>query len=160
MTPLGHVGITLPVARALRLNMWVVLFTALLPDIVDKTMWWLGLGAPRYVGHSLLFLALVVFLFSLRGKRGSLAALLGGGSHLLLDSGEFVPWFFPFVSYSFLHREFDPSMFFSNLLDSFRVYGSHIRMGHELIWVAAAVVAAIVLPWLYSRVMKRWEQKG
>ena len=163
MTPVGHVGIALPVAYALRLNLAVVFLCALLPDLVDKPLWALGIGAPRYVAHTLLFVLVVTAAFFLWKKPYGLAALLGGVSHLVLDwldGGSPVPWFYPLTSYDFPHREFDPSSFFSNLFSALEYNFNPSRVGNELIWIAVAVVAAFLCLRLYNWYCNQRRQRG
>lgn len=147
MTPIGHLGIALPVAHALRLELPVVFLCGLLPDLVDKPLWALGVGAPRYVAHTLLFLCLVTAALFLWKRAYGLAALLGLGSHLLLDwmgPGFPVPWLYPFASYPVPDHQYDPAHFLPNLSASIRQQ-SLAEIRHELTWVAVACVAAWVL---------------
>jgi uncharacterized membrane-anchored protein len=106
MGPLAHLGIPLPVARLLKLNLVVTGLCALLPDLVDKPLSALGIGNGRYVAHTLLFVLLAAIAFSLKNRRYGLSALLVGILHLALDSRGFVPWFYPFVTYEFPREEF------------------------------------------------------
>ena len=55
MFPIGHIGISVSVGRLFRFNLAVVAFTAILPDLVDKPLWLLGVGEGRFIAHSLLF---------------------------------------------------------------------------------------------------------
>lgn len=133
-------------AHVLKLNLLVVFICALLPDLVDKPLWALGIGAPRYVAHTVLFMLVVAVALFLWRRAYGLAALLGGGSHLFLDwvvPGARIPWFYPFVSYSFPERDVDPSAFFPNLFESIETYFL-LDIGRQLIWVAA-VCAAVLL---------------
>lgn len=90
----------------LKLNLWVVAFSSLLPDLIDKPLYLLGIGDGRYVGHTLLFVFLVAAAFSLRNKLYGLSVIFGAISHLLLDWGN-VLWLYPFVNYDFT-VSFDP----------------------------------------------------
>ena len=103
----GRLGVRIPlrIARLVKPELVVTGFCYLLPDLVDKPLWGLGIGYGRYVAHTLLFLFLVAIAFSLRKRVYGLFALVGGMTHLLLDWG-FVPWFYPFVGYDFPHKEF------------------------------------------------------
>ena len=125
---------------------------ALLPDIVDKPLWALGIGSGRYVAHTLLFVFLVAIAFSLKKKRYGLSALLGGMLHLLLDSGGFVPWFYPFARYQFPHEELSFGRLFHSV---FALSGA----GEELIWVVSIGFAVFLILWLTSRLRKRSDQK-
>ena len=98
--PVGHVGIALAVAYLLRLNLAVTLLCAILPDLVDKpltALLWISEG--RYIAHTLLFVFLVSIAFFLWKRAYGLAALVGGISHLLLDSGSSPSWFWLAASY-------------------------------------------------------------
>jgi membrane-bound metal-dependent hydrolase YbcI (DUF457 family) len=163
VTPIGHVGIAVPVGYVLRLSVPVVLLCALLPDMVDRPLWAVGIGAPRFIAHTLLFVLLVALAFFLWKRAYGRAALLGGISHLLLDwwdGGAQIPWFYPFASYDFPTREFDPSSFFSNLFRSLEYNFTLSRLGHELIWIAVTVAAAYLCSRLYFWYSKRRRQRG
>ena len=156
--PLAHVGIVLPVAYVLRLNLGVTALCALLPDMVDKPLWALGVGAPRYIAHTLLFVVAVSFAFFLWRRAFGLAALLGGTTHLLLDLNSQVPWFYPFASYDFPEPEFDPSSFFQNLVGALEYSFAPSRVGNEVMWVVIAVVAAFLFLRVYRHFSKRLKQ--
>ena len=69
------------------------LFGAVLPDLLDKPPWMLGLAVGRTIGHSLLFAVPVVvggWLLARSRERPTLgiAFAIGVGSHLATD----VPW--------------------------------------------------------------------
>ena len=134
-------------AYVLRLNLVIVFICAILPDIVDKPLWALGIGSGRYVGHTLLFVLGVSLVLALVKRSYGLAALLGGLSHLLLDwvaGGPGVPWFYPVVDYGFPAWDFEPSGFFAKLSESVRQYFL-LDVGNQLIWVGAIVAAALAI---------------
>ena len=134
-------------AHVLKLNLLVVFVCALLPDLVDKPLWALGIGAPRYVAHTVLFMLVVAVALFLWRRAYGLAAVLGCGSHLFLDwvaPGAQIPWAYPFVSYGFPEREVDPSAFFPNLFESIETYFL-LDIGRQLIWVAAACAAVLLV---------------
>ncbi|MCK5409955.1 MAG: metal-dependent hydrolase, partial [Candidatus Heimdallarchaeota archaeon] len=61
----------------------------------------------RYIGHSLLFdIAISVIVLSLfwRNRRIWIGFIVGWQTHLILDTGGFIPWLFPFVNYDFPER--------------------------------------------------------
>ncbi len=150
MGPVGHLGIPLPVSRLLKLNMVVTGLCALLPDLVDKPLWALGIVCyGRYAAHTLLFVFLVAIVFSLRKRAYGLSALLGGMSHLLLDAvgGGFVPWFYPFVKYNFPHEEFSKAWFSLSSIFS--------DTGKELLWVIAISGAVLLILWLMAWLRRR-----
>jgi len=79
----------------------------LLPDLLDKPLWMLGIDMGRFVGHTLLFVLLVAFVFFLRKRTYGLFALMGGVLHLLSDvRNSIVPWLYPFKEYDFTLWEF------------------------------------------------------
>lgn len=109
MFPLGHIGITVFLARFLRLNLVVVGAAALLPDLLDKPILLLtGAGYAKYFGHTLIAAVLITLLAALfrRGIAGSI--LFGMVMHLAEDAllayihgwGNIVPWLYPFKEYN------------------------------------------------------------
>ena len=115
MLPFGHIGIgnflvqrwknkTAPVA---------VLLGTLLPDFLDKPLYYIPsiitgehgaalglLSGTRTIGHSLLFLGLLLALFFLNVNRQKwwLGLFLGAATHLLLDN--YAEPFSPLTEYS------------------------------------------------------------
>ncbi len=106
----------------------------------------MGVGGGRYIGHTLLSVLLVSVAFSLWKRKHGLAALVGGISHLLLDLGALVPWFYPFKGYDFYEEQL-------NLSEFVRRYFTFSGLGMELIWVAVAGVLAF----LCLRLLRRRE---
>ncbi|MBN2099420.1 MAG: metal-dependent hydrolase [Dehalococcoidia bacterium] len=90
----------------LRPELVVAIFCFLLPDLLDKPLWMLGIGMGRFVGHTLLFVFLVAFVFFLIKRSYGLFALIGGMAHLLSDVNGIVPWLYPFKKYDFPQWEF------------------------------------------------------
>lgn len=131
------------VAPLLKPPVTVTVFCYLLPDLVDKPLWVLGIGCGRYIAHTLLFVFLVSLAFSLKKRVYGLFALSGGMLHLLLDLGWFVPWFYPFVRYDFPQLEF---------ADSFR-WSRHAVGG--VFELSAVVLAIFLVLWLSSWYKKR-----
>ena len=131
---------------------------SLLPDLVDKPLWALGLGEGRYVGHTLLFvIGVSAALFLWRRMYGA-AALFGGLSHLLLDwlppGGPPVPWLYPLIDYGFPDPQIDTSGFFDRLSGSIRDY-FFLDIGRQLVWVAVVVGVLLACMILYRRFRKR-----
>jgi hypothetical protein len=88
--------------RLLRPELAVAAFSFILPDLVDKTLWVLGvLPNGRNIGHTLFTVFLVALAFSLKKRVYGLVALCGGMAHLLSDRSALVPWFYPFKTYDF-----------------------------------------------------------
>jgi len=89
----------------------------MLPDIIDKTILFLGLGSGRYFFHSLLFVFLsffVLLLITKGNKEVSFPFLIGMLFHLLLDLPG-IPIFYPFVEYDFVVTD-DPIPYWINTL--------------------------------------------
>lgn len=79
----------------------------MIPDIIDKPLFLLGLGYGRLYSHNLLFVLisfLIVYISTKRNKSISFSFLYGLISHIILDL-PFVPLFYPFVSYDFYYIE-------------------------------------------------------
>lgn len=146
--PAGHLGISLALALVLRLNPFVTVFCGILPDLVDKSLAAaLNIGGGRYVAHTLLFVILVSGAFFLWNKRYGLAALVGGVSHLLLDSQGFMPWFYPFKDYDFPDSEF-------SFTEYIQYYFTASVLGMELLIIAAVGIATLLFLLFY-----RWHNK-
>jgi hypothetical protein len=125
---------------------------------VDKPLYLLGIGDGRYVGHTLLFVFLVAAAVSLKNKLYGLSVLFGAIFHLLLDSGGFVPWLYPFVNHSFVVG-FDPGGIpnrLSTLFDTVigRNYSLSV-LGTELVGLTVVVGLLCYLLWRYFR-LGRW----
>ncbi|MHA1865113.1 MAG: metal-dependent hydrolase [Candidatus Heimdallarchaeaceae archaeon] len=77
---------------------------ALGPDIIDKLISAPITGYGRYIGHSIPFaiLMFILFIVAFRKKPTVYSALiLGWIMHIILDTAGFIPWFFPFMNYTF-----------------------------------------------------------
>src|SRR3989338_11643878 len=97
----GHFGIAVFIASFIALPLIFAGIGVLLPDMLDKTLFILGMTpCSRFVGHTLFFGALVFSLayFTTKNKKIALALLLGILLHLAQDFQSFVPYFYPFVS--------------------------------------------------------------
>ncbi len=83
------------------------LIAIFLPDIVDKIFSQLTLHSGRAVGHTLFFLAVVsIMTFALtENKKLTRTIFLGDLFHLILDSGGYVPWLWPFLPLLFPKSE-------------------------------------------------------
>lgn len=111
MFPLGHVGITVFLARQLRLNLAVVAVAVLLPDLVDKPVLLLtGAGYAKYLGHTLIAALLVTAMAALLRRGIASSILFGMIMHLVEDAllafmqgwGNAVPWLYPFTEYNLI----------------------------------------------------------
>ena len=136
--PLGHAGIAWVISYLLRLNPVVTVFCGILPDLVDKPLSAAGIGGGRYIGHTLLFLAVISGAFFLWKRAYGIAALIGGMSHLLLDLNALVPWFYPFKDYSFSKERLD-------FVEWAKRYFTFSDIGMEFIIVAVVGLAVFTL---------------
>lgn len=104
MFPLGHIGITAFLATLLYLPAMYAVLGVLTPDIFDKIFFNLGiLPCGRSLGHSVFFapvLGLIVLALT-RKKNFAIAVALGAALHLVQDSYDFLPLFYPIASYVF-----------------------------------------------------------
>lgn len=110
MLPLGHIGIAVLIATLLYLPLLFVLVGVLLPDMIDKGLFFSSSTfCGRFIGHTVFFGPIVSILVYAATKRKdlALAILFGMYIHLLQDSTNFIPWFYPIVNYQ---RECIPGM--------------------------------------------------
>jgi hypothetical protein len=139
----GHIRIPPCLTRLLRPEMGVFLLCYLIPDLVDKPIFWVfGIGSGRYVCHTLLFLIVTVIAFSLWKRMYGLSALLGVTLHFILDVGWFMPWFYPIVKYEFPQLERSESFNWQQIGAGF--------LELTLVVLAASVILCL-LPWLNKR---------
>lgn len=102
MLPLAHIGITLFVAYLLYLPLTYAFVGVLLPDLIDKSAFVLGIfPCGRYIAHSpFLGIVMTIVVYLITKKREyALAFLFGYIFHLVQDAQYIVLWAFPFVSY-------------------------------------------------------------
>jgi len=136
----------------------VVAFAALLPDLVDKPLYLLGIGDGRYIGHTLLFVCVVAAAFSLKRRIYGLSLLFGAVLHLLLDWlmgwGGFMPWLYPFVSHTYT-VDFDPGGIFARLSGLFDVaegvYYNQLGLATELVGLLILLGVLCQFFWRYFR---------
>ena len=141
--PAIHIGVALAVALLFRLNLVIAIFCGILPDLVDKSLAIFGIGGGRYVGHSLIFTFVVLLVFYLWKRRFGFSAIVGLGTHLILDLDGLIPWFYPFVNYNFTSYKFDITMWMEQYLN-------FSKMGIELIVLACAICGALFIRWIYQ----------
>lgn len=110
----GHIGPAAFLAQRLRLPVLATMFFAILPDLVDKPLYVVGLApAARWIAHTVLFLVVVSAALHLLGRRQlALTAFFGIASHYVLDLRFFLPLFYPFVQYEW------PTAYLGPALDS------------------------------------------
>jgi hypothetical protein len=103
MFPFGHVGIAIFLARFLNLPIVFAAVGVLLPDLIDKGFFELGLlPCGRSLAHSVFFAPVsAAILFALtRNKKIAITFFFGAFLHLAQDLFE-VPLFYPLVHYNF-----------------------------------------------------------
>src|SRR5581483_2478159 len=119
MLLLGHTGIATAAVHGLdrRADLRWVPLAAILPDIVDKSLWLFAPGFTngwtRSVAHSLSGLVLFTALAALRMRRAAWPLVLAYASHLVLDrmwfDGHILVWpfggYFVFPKYAYDHTE-------------------------------------------------------
>ncbi len=126
----GHIGPAAFLAQRLRLHVLATMFFAILPDLIDKPLYVIGVApAARWIAHTILFLVVVSgSLHLLAKKQLALSAFFGIASHYVLDLRFFLPLFYPFVQYEW------PTAYVGPALDSvallFEAFG--------LVFIAAA----------------------
>jgi len=103
MYPLGHVAFTLAAAKLLRLSPGFAVLGVLLPDLIDKPLFFLlDYGPGRYFAHNLSFAVLAASVLArYLGTRAGISLGMGVVAHLVEDSHAFVPWLFPLINYTF-----------------------------------------------------------
>ncbi|MHA1191433.1 MAG: metal-dependent hydrolase [Promethearchaeota archaeon] len=115
MFPLFHVAVPLLafeipyIKRKYAFNRLALIIGSLLPDLIDKSLMFLGLGSGRGFSHTLLFAVVFYAITFLILKRKTIipnSLVIGILFHLLLDLPE-IPLFFPFIDYQFIYLE-DP----------------------------------------------------
>lgn len=107
----GHIGITAFFAAFFSLSPLTAAIASQMPDVIDKSLYLLGLTpTARYIGHTLFIAVLFGFISYIVTKRKifSLSIFFGMIMHLLedlptilFDGAGLIPWFFPFVNYNF-----------------------------------------------------------
>lgn len=128
-------------ARLLSTEAAVTAFSFLLPDLIDKPLWVLGvIPDGRFIGHTLLIAFLVAVAFSLQKPAYGLFAFCGGMSHRLLDIGGFMPWFYPFKSYHF------PTVDYHRVVTWYNVAETLLEMA--VVVTLVSVVTGLVLSFL------------
>ncbi len=115
----------------------VIGFCFLLPDLMDKPLWILGVVPDgRYIGHTLLILLLVTFAFAAVKWAYGLLAVCSWLPHLFFDTtaSSYNPWYYPFRHYDFQPNDYHTIMTLHNLLitllEMLAVFGVLI-----LVWV-------------------------
>jgi len=165
MLTLFHLGITAFMAILVGLPIFSSMLGAILPDIIDKVLFFLGI-APygRFFAHSIFFgplIAIIVFLLT-RKKYLALSILFGCYLHLLVDITYFLPMFYPVVKYEFPSKSFEmDSWWFMILTESIGVaiLYSSIMFKSEILYYRNKVFVWMKKMTNYSKCMKRKRKK-
>ena len=102
MLPLSHIGYTVFLASLLYLPLRYAFIGALLPDLIDKSLFLAGLSpCGRFIAHSPFFMLLTTAaVYALTRRRDyTLGTLFGYFMHLVEDVKYLVLWLYPFVNY-------------------------------------------------------------
>ena len=129
----------IPIIKKYKINRFALIIGSLLPDIIDKPLFLLGLANGRFFSHNLLFTIisfLIVFLVSKRNLEISLPFLAGMVLHLLLDL-PYVPLFYPFITYKYIIVE-EPLLYWFNAL-----FTNPIVLSTEIIGIAILIFILI-----------------
>lgn len=103
------------------LGLLVAGFCFMLPDLIDKPLWVLGvIPDGRYMGHSLLIMILVAAVFGLARWTYGLVALFVGITHLVSDRDLHSdnPWLYPFKHYVFHPNDYQQVLTTENLAEA------------------------------------------
>ncbi len=96
-------------------------FCFLLPDLIDKPLWVLGvIPDGRYMGHTLFLVGLVAAAFALVRWPLGLVALFVGITHLASDRDLHSdnPWLYPFKQYVFTPNDYRTIITWENVRDA------------------------------------------
>ncbi|RKY62861.1 MAG: hypothetical protein DRP95_00455 [Candidatus Latescibacterota bacterium] len=99
----GHLGLSLLGNRCLKARLFPVVLAGFAPDVVDKALSWFVHATPygRSFMHSLTGLVVCTVLAVLvKGRVWGYSWAVGHMAHLIGDIS-FIPWFYPFVRYTF-----------------------------------------------------------
>jgi hypothetical protein len=145
--PVGHLCIPAALAYLCKLNILLAAICGILPDLIDKPLSVFSIGGGRFIGHTLLFAVIVIILFTIWKRKFGLAAFIGLATHLIIDIGALVPWFYPFKQYDFYKGGLDPG----NWLKS---YFTLNHVGYEIA-VVAVIFVVLVGIWILRRYLHR-----
>jgi hypothetical protein len=118
---LGQIHKPSRLASLLKPELLVIGFCFLLPDLMDKPLWVLGvISNGRYIGHTLLMVFLVAVGFGMAKRTYGLLAPCGSIPHLLFDTGGHSnnPWFYPFRRYDFPPNDFHRVVTLPNIMET------------------------------------------
>ncbi|MBI2547003.1 MAG: hypothetical protein HYW23_00995 [Candidatus Aenigmarchaeota archaeon] len=105
MLLLGHIGITAFIAGLIYMPLSGMILGVLLPDIIDKSLFFLGIApCSRFIAHTIFFFPLAGLLtYAItKNKKLAFAVTLGIMLHLVEDLHDSVPFLYPLKNYAFL----------------------------------------------------------
>lgn len=148
----GHLACSLILYRCFRLNLFIVVLAAFLPDIIDKPLRYVFHVFPfgRNIMHNIpgvFLISLIVFVCL--GRKKALSWGIGHLGHILSDAFEsiiagnkfLIPWLWPFVSYDF-------SIWSEHTLANFE-FNIHLFIIESLLFVLS-----ILLIWPQRKIIK------
>ncbi|MFW9781879.1 MAG: metal-dependent hydrolase [Candidatus Heimdallarchaeota archaeon] len=97
------------IKRRLAVNRLTLIIGSVIPDVIDKSLMFLGISSGRGYSHTLLFVfvsSLLVFFGTRKNKLLAISYFAGSFIHLLLDLPD-IPLFFPLIPYQFSYID-DP----------------------------------------------------
>lgn len=102
MLPFAHIGIAVFISSFLSLSMLFTAIGTILPDIIDKSLFLIGIAPTgRFIAHTIFFAPILTLPILMKRKDLAFGFLLGNYLHLLLDAQHFMPWLYPIVQYDF-----------------------------------------------------------
>ena len=134
MFPIFHVAVPLAlfeipkIKRKFTINRFSLLIGALFPDIIDKSLLFLGIFSGRGISHTLLFVgiaSLILYIISRGNSPVTIPFLIGNVFHLLLDL-PYVPIFYPFFDFDFIMTEDPIDHWLYSLFNDPKVYGTEL----------------------------------
>ncbi|MFX1400883.1 MAG: metal-dependent hydrolase [Promethearchaeota archaeon] len=132
--PLFHLAIPLllfefpQIKKRLQVNRLALIIGSLIPDVIDKSLMFLGVSSGRGYCHTLLFVlisSLIIYVITKSNKVITLSYFIGSLIHLLLDLPD-VPILFPFIPYQFFYLDDPFSSWLTELLNQPFNYVSEI----------------------------------
>jgi hypothetical protein len=161
MLPLGHMGIGLEIAMPLgrRLSKRMILLGTVLPDLIDKPVYYglsyitgksgakLGIIAgTRSFGHTALFLIGLTLVAVLKKSKALAAVSLGVATHLLLDNVSDLIVDGPSTPHRSLLWPLEGEQF---PIYPFHGIINHLEKGQEPFYLFCEVLGALLLFWEY-----------
>jgi membrane-bound metal-dependent hydrolase YbcI (DUF457 family) len=165
--PLAHIGIGTTLVRPWRkqVALRAVLLGTLLPDLIDKPLYYIPhfvtglsggelgfISGTRTLGHSLIFLVLLFFLaafHSARHRNWWLGLALGVATHLFLDN--FLEPFFPLTEHSSRIALFFPLYGWQFPTALHHGIAEHLMMHFYPLDLGAEILGAGLIAWLWVK---------